>query len=556
MTKLLLSSGGSSAVALKPLSLLRRSLLGIGTASILLGSFSLAQAATQSVSLAWNTSTDPSVVGYNVNYGTSSGSYTQTLNAGSIASATVSSLAAGQTYYFVVTARNAASQNSLVSNQVSFVTTAAPTPTPVPPTPTPSPTPKISPTPVPPTPTPSPTPKTSPTPTPSSASTLFSPKDVPTIASVDNTNSLEVGVRFQSAVPGTVTAIRFYKSAKNIGSHIGNLWSAAGKLLGSVTFTNETASGWQQATLATPIALSAATSYVVSYHTSGFYSADYNFFATAFSNGPLTAAASSSGAGNGLYIYGQTSSFPTTSSKSANYWVDLAFLPSSVQPAPASTLAIDTKAFGDQGSSSATASTAPFSTSAANELLLAYIATDYSSGANTSVTSVTGAGLNWVRVVRTNTQAGTSEIWRALATSALSNVTVSATLSQSVASSITVTSFKGVDLTGTNGSGAIGAIGSGNASAGAPSASLVTTRNNSWVVGVGNDYDNAIARTPASGQTLVHQNFSPVGDTYWVQMLNSPTPSSGSSVSLSDSAPASDRFNLSLCEILPALQAK
>src|ERR1700692_3959831 len=79
---------------------------------------------------------------------------------------------------------------------------------------------------------------------------------------------------------------------------------------------------------------------------------------------------------------------------------------------------------------------------------------------------------------------------------------------------------------------------------------------NSWVVGVGNDYDNAIARTPASGQTLVHQNFSPVGDTYWVQMLNSPTPSSGSSVSLSDSAPASDRFNLSLCEILPALQAK
>jgi len=76
MTKLLLSSGGSSAVALKPLSLLRRSLLGIGTASILLGSFSLAQAATQSVSLAWNTSTDPSVVGYNVNYGTSSGSYT------------------------------------------------------------------------------------------------------------------------------------------------------------------------------------------------------------------------------------------------------------------------------------------------------------------------------------------------------------------------------------------------------------------------------------------------------------------------------------------------
>jgi len=52
----------------------------------------------QSVSLAWDTDTDPSVVGYNVNYGTSSGSYTQTLNAGSTTSATVPSLAAGQTY--------------------------------------------------------------------------------------------------------------------------------------------------------------------------------------------------------------------------------------------------------------------------------------------------------------------------------------------------------------------------------------------------------------------------------------------------------------------------
>ena len=279
------------------------------------------------------------VVGYNVNYGTSSGSYTQTLNAGSTTSATVPSLAAGQTYYFVVTARNAAAQNSLVSNQVSFVAAPAPTPTPVPPSPTPSPTPKISPTPTPtpvPPPTPSPTPKSlpllprprfllrptpsptpkispTPTPTPSSSSSLFSPTDVPAVVSQNDPNAVEIGVKFQSSASGTVTAIRFYKGAKNIGSHTGNLWSASGKLLGSVTFTNETASGWQQATLPTPIALTAATSYVVSYHTTGFYSADSNFFATAFSNGPLTAAASSSSAGNRLYAYGQASSFPTSS---------------------------------------------------------------------------------------------------------------------------------------------------------------------------------------------------------------------------------------------------
>ena len=109
-----------------------------------------------------------------------------------------------------------------------------------------------------------------------------------------------------------------------------------------------------------------------------------------------------------------------------------------------------------------------------------------------------------------------------------------------------------MDTTVTSGSGAVGAIGTGNASTGAPSASLVTTRNNSWVFGVGNDYDNAIARTVATGQSLVHQDLSPSQDTYWVQMQNSPTAWSGTNVSINDSAPTSDRFNLSLCEVLPA----
>ena len=46
---------------------------------------------------------------------------------------------------------------------------------------------------------------------------------------------------------------------------------------------------------------------------------------------------------------------------------------------------------------------------------------------------------------------------------------------------------------------------------------LVTTRKNFWVFGVGNDYDNAIAiaRTPGSGQSLVHQDLTSTGDTYW-----------------------------------------
>jgi hypothetical protein len=214
-------------------------------------------------------------------------------------------------------------------------------------------------------------------------------------------------------------------------------------------------------------------------------------------------------------------------------------------------LEIDTKASIDRTSASSTVSVA-VSTTSSNELLLAFIGTDYLSGTNTTVTNITSAGLTWALVKRTNVQSGTAEIWRAFASSSISNVTVTAALSHSVISSMTVISFTGVDPSGTNGSGAIGATGTGNARTGAPAASIVTTRNGSWVFGVGNDFDNAVARTPATGQSLVHQYLAATGDTYWVQMLNSPTPLSGTTVSLQDTAPTTDRYNLSICEILPA----
>jgi hypothetical protein len=574
MSKLLLQHRASNFLPRPLASFFRRSCLTAGLASLLLGSLSVAQAA-QSVSFAWTTNADPSIVGYRYHQGTSSGNYSQSIDVGKASTATASSLTAGLTYYFVITAYNAAAQESVASNQVSFTATAAPTPTPTPmPTPVPTPvatpkptatpvaTPKPTATPAPtpvatpsPTPagTPSPTPvgSPSPSPTPSTAPTasLFNATDIPANVVWNDTNSVEMGVKFQTSVPGAVTAIRFYKGAKNVGTHTGNLWSSAGTSLGKVTFANETPSGWQQAKLATPVSLTPGMTYTVSYHTNGFYSADASFFARTLIKGPLTAAASTASAGNGVYAYGKTSAFPAESFQSTNYWVDVAFLPTTPQaPAPA----IDIKAFGDKSSPSAAVTTSSFTTTSTNQLLLAYVATDYTSGANTTVTNVTGAGLQWVLVVRTNTQSGTSEIWRAFATSILTGVNVSASLSQSVASSLTVTTFKNVDTSGTSGSGAVGAIGTGNASAGAPTASLVTTRNNSLVVGVGNDYDSAIARTVGTNQSLIHQHLAAVGDTYWVQMQNAPTPWSGTTVLINDTAPSADRFNLSLCEVLAA----
>src|SRR5262249_46463755 len=86
--------------------------------------------------------------------------------------------------------------------------------------------------------------------------------------------------------------------------------------------------------------------------------------------------------------------------------------------------AIDTMVWTDQPNTQTTVTSPVFSTTQGNELLVAFIAADYLGGSNTSVTGVTGGGLTWALVGRTNVQAGSSEIWRAFATAPLTNVSV------------------------------------------------------------------------------------------------------------------------------------
>jgi hypothetical protein len=121
-----------------------------------------------------------------------------------------------------------------------------------------------------------------------------------------------------------------------------------------------------------------------------------------------------------------------------------------------------------------------------------------------------------------------------------------------VSSSMTVMGFAGVNTTGASGSGAIGAVATANAISGGPTATLVTTGNGSLVLGVGVDWDSAIARIPGTGQKIVHQYLASVGDTYWVQMCSSTVPLSGTAVTINDTAPTGDRYNLSIVEVLAA----
>ena len=208
------------------------------------------------------------------------------------------------------------------------------------------------------------------------------------------------------------------------------------------------------------------------------------------------------------------------------------------------TLATDAIASGDSSSSNSSLSTTTFSTNSTNELLLAFVAADGPGNAPNMVASVSGAGLTWALVQRTNAEPGVSEIWRAFAATTLSSVKVTATLAQSAAANVTVVTFTGANA-------ATGATASASG-AGLPSASLKTTQAGSWVFGVGNDWDNAISRTVGFGQTMVHQYLATVGDTYWVQRQNGATPTPGTTVTINDIAPATDRYNLALVEVLPS----
>ena len=136
---------------------------------------------------------------------------------------------------------------------------------------------------------------------------------------------MELGVKFTADANGSIIGIRFYKAQANTGTHLGSLWTADGTRLAQVTFTGETASGWQTAYFATPVQITAGTTYVASYYApNGHYSGTQSAFNTAVDNPPLHAVASSTSA-NGVFAYGATSSFPNTSFNASNYWIDVLY---------------------------------------------------------------------------------------------------------------------------------------------------------------------------------------------------------------------------------------
>ncbi|HEX7483658.1 MAG TPA: DUF2341 domain-containing protein [Candidatus Saccharimonadales bacterium] len=156
--------------------------------------------------------------------------------------------------------------------------------------------------------------------------TVLGGSGAPASTSSANTSAYELGTRFYSETAGNVTALKFYKVAGMASSHVGNLWSNTGAKLATVTFSGETASGWQTATLSSPVAINANTPYVVSYviATGPFAFTQSQFATTAVDAAPLHAFQNGiPGVGvNGVFKTGGTG-FPTESWNATNYWADV-----------------------------------------------------------------------------------------------------------------------------------------------------------------------------------------------------------------------------------------
>jgi hypothetical protein len=157
--------------------------------------------------------------------------------------------------------------------------------------------------------------------------TLFAANATPAATAVHDPSSVSLGVKFVPGSAGSVIGVRFYKGPGNTGTHTGSLWASDGTRLATATFADETASGWQTVYFSSAVPVTAGTTYIASYYApGGNYAADGGYFATALTNGPLSAPSG----GNGVFVYG-SDAFPNDSYQSTNYWVDPLFV---VAPAP------------------------------------------------------------------------------------------------------------------------------------------------------------------------------------------------------------------------------
>lgn len=149
-----------------------------------------------------------------------------------------------------------------------------------------------------------------------------------------NTTGLELGLKVVARQNGYITALRFYKPIINPdATHTGHVWDKNGNLLASVTFTNESDYGWQEASLSTPLAVTKGDLYIISYGiNTAIYQARVGSLTSARESSGLIAYPdgdshnAASGSGNTNAVFASTAgNFPTSAGNGDEYYVDAVF---------------------------------------------------------------------------------------------------------------------------------------------------------------------------------------------------------------------------------------
>ena len=200
--------------------------------------------------------------------------------------------------------------------------------------------------------------------------TIFPASSTPGTIDHGNPAPTELGVQFKSDTTGYITGLRFYKATTNTGTHVAHLWTTSGVLLQSATFTNETASGWQQVNFATPVQVTANTVYIASYWAPvGHYSIDFNYFKTkGVDNAPLHALQNGVNGGNGVYFHASKSKFPSANYESSNFWVDVVYSAQATAANPQLSVSASTLSFGSIAVNSSTTASVTLTSSGTSPL--------------------------------------------------------------------------------------------------------------------------------------------------------------------------------------------
>ena len=221
---------------------------------------------------------------------------------------------------------------------------------------------------------------------------------------------IEVGVKFRADVDGFLTGVRFYKATTNTGTHVGNLWTSTGTKLATATFTGETASGWQQVDFAAPVAITAGTVYVASYHTSsGVISYTGGGMVAGVDSPPLHLLADGVSGPNGVYVFAAAGTFPSSGYHGANYWVDVAFSPAAAPPPSIDTASLPggTVGVAYTATLSASGGTLPLSWSVSTGALPAGLTLDASTGVISGTPTALGSSSFTVQVTDASAQVAT-----------------------------------------------------------------------------------------------------------------------------------------------------